>query len=186
MTDEGKKSNDFNAQVDAAGPFTPVEMRPAPVPTPLPTPTLPTPTLPTPTLPAEGCHTCRHHSARKRPRVTDTAGYDAYVEFADDDETVYTCRRYPDYKNLGGEKAPVGFEGERLVPLRAGTGPDECALYEAGSKGRKTSGAERAAEDEALKRAQARWSGRGDGGHGGREEERVEQRTGEFFPFAKR
>ena len=109
----------------------------------------------------DGCPTCRHHSARKRPRVTDTAGYDAYVEFADDDETVWTCRHPgvargvladPRVDGVGGVvPCGFGFTGERLVPLAASA----CAGYEAGRRG---GGAAAAAADE----AEARWRARQD------------------------
>lgn len=83
---------------------------------------------------AETCQTCRHHSLLKRPKVVGEAGYDGYVEFADEDESVYACRK------VGGP-----FNGSEF------TTPIHCSAYEPGKKVAPP-------VDEALLRAQARWA----------------------------
>lgn len=82
----------------------------------------------------ETCKTCRYHSLSKRPKVVGEAGYDGYVEFADEDEDVYACRK------PGGP-----FNGSEF------TEPIHCSAYEAGQK-------VLSPVDEALLRAQARWA----------------------------
>lgn len=38
------------------------------------------------------CTTCRHHSKTTRPKVVDATGFDDQIEFADENETLYSCR----------------------------------------------------------------------------------------------
>ncbi len=61
------------------------------------------------------CDSCRHHSKRTQPKVV-SESYDTLVEFADEDETVYSCR---------AAKGP--YAGREV-----GATPVNCENYEPG------------------------------------------------------